>query len=59
MAFTDQDVAMLSPVLKSERATDVKIAIMRAFIKMRQMLSIHEDLKRKIEAVESKYDGQY
>ena len=59
MAFTEQGVAMLSTVLKSERAIDVNIAIMRAFVKMRQMLATHKDLKKKIEAMESKYDEQF
>jgi len=45
--------------LRSERAIDVNIAIMRAFVKMRQMLATHKDLKRKIEKMESKYDEQF
>ena len=59
MAFTEQGVAMLSSVLRSERAIDVNIAIMRAFVKMRQMLATHEDLRRKIEEMESRYDEQF
>ncbi|MHB8791502.1 MAG: ORF6N domain-containing protein [Desulfobulbaceae bacterium] len=59
MAFTEQGVAMLSSVLKSERAIEVNIAIMRAFVQMRQMLVTHADLKRKIEEMESKYDEQF
>ncbi len=59
MAVTEQGVAMLSTVLKSERAIDVNIAIMRAFVKMRQMLATHADLKRKIEEMEAKYDEQF
>lgn len=59
MAFTEQGVAMLSSVLKSNRAIEVNIAIMRAFVHMRQMLATHKDLKRKIEEMESKYDGQF
>ena len=59
MAFTEQGVAMLSTVLKSERAIDVNIAIMRAFVKMRQMLATHADLKRKIEEMETNYDEQF
>ncbi|MFH1019098.1 MAG: ORF6N domain-containing protein [Pseudomonadota bacterium] len=59
MAFTEQGVAMLSSVLKSERAIEVNVAIMRAFVQMRQMLATHKDLKRKIEEMESKYDGQF
>ena len=59
MAFTEQGVAMLSSVLKSDRAIEVNIAIMRAFVQMRQMLETHEDLKRKIEEMEAKYDQQF
>jgi len=59
MAFTEQGVAMLSSVLNSERAIQVNIQIMRAFTELRQMLSTHEDLKKKIEAMESKYDRQF
>ncbi len=59
MAFTEQGVAMLSSVLNSDRAIQVNIQIMRAFTRLRQMLSTHEELKRKIEAMESKYDRQF
>ena len=57
--FTEQGVAMLSSVLNSERAVQVNIAIMRAFTKLREMLSTHDDLKKKIEAMEKKYDQQF
>jgi uncharacterized protein YjcR len=57
--FTEQGVAMLSSVLKSDRAVHVNIQIMRAFIKMRQMFISHEDLKQKIIAMERKYDKQF
>jgi phage regulator Rha-like protein len=57
--FTEQGVAMLSSVLKSERAVQVNIQIMRAFIKMRQMYISHDDLKQKIIAMERKYDKQF
>jgi hypothetical protein len=50
-AFTEQGVAMLSSVLNSERAIDVNIAIMRAFVKLRQMLQSNEELNRKFAAV--------
>jgi ORF6N domain-containing protein len=50
-AFTEQGVAMLSSVLKSDRAIDVNIAIMRAFVKLRQMLETNEALNRKFAAV--------
>ena len=59
MAFTEQGVAMLSSVLNSKRAIHVNIQIMRAFTQIRQMLLTHEDLKRKIEQMESKYDEQF
>jgi hypothetical protein len=58
-AFTEQGVAMLSSVLNSERAIDVNIEIMRAFVRLRQMLSAHKDLERKIIALEKKYDEQF
>ena len=50
---------MLSSVLRSERAIRVNIQIIRAFTKLRQMLSTHEELKKKIEAMEKKYDEQF
>jgi len=59
MAFTEQGVAMLSSVLKSKRAIEVNIAIMRAFVKLREMMTTHSDLKRKIESMEKKYDKQF
>ena len=59
MAFTEQGVAMLSSVLNSKRAILANIQIMRAFTKLRTMLLTHEDLKRKIEAMEAKYDEQF
>ncbi len=58
-AFTEQGVAMLSSVLRSKRAIHVNIQIMRAFTQLRKMLSTHEDLKRKIESMEKKYDEQF
>jgi len=58
-AFTEQGVAMLSSVLNSERAVQVNIQIMRAFTKLRQMLATHDDLRRKIEEMEQKYDQQF
>ena len=57
--FTEQGVAMLSSVLKSERAVEVNIAIMRTFVKMRELMATHADLARKIEAMEKKYDEQF
>ena len=58
-AFTEQGVAMLSSVLKSKRAVMVNIEIMRAFVRLRQMLSSHVELARKIDALEKKYDTQF
>jgi len=54
-AFTEQGVAMLSSVLNSERAIQVNIAIMRAFVRMREILLTHKDLAAKITALELKY----
>lgn len=53
--FTEQGVAMLSSVLNSERAIDVNIAIMRAFVRLREILLTHKDLAAKIEVLELKY----
>jgi phage regulator Rha-like protein len=58
-AFTEQGVAMLSSVLHSERAVRVNIEIMRAFVQLRQMLSSHAELARKLAALEKKYDAQF
>ena len=59
MAFTEQGVAMLSGVLRSSRAVQVNIAIMRAFVKLRELLSTHKDLARKLNEMEMKYDKQF
>ena len=59
MAFTEQGVAMLSTVLNSERAIDVNIAIIRTFVKLRQMLDSHAQLAKKLAELEAKYDGQF
>jgi hypothetical protein len=58
-AFTEQGVAMLSSVLHSQRAIDVNIEIMRAFVRLRELLSSHKDLARKLDALEKKYDAQF
>ena len=58
-AFTEQGVAMLSSVLKSERAVRVNIEIIRTFVRLRQILSSHKDLARKLEELEKKYDSQF
>jgi hypothetical protein len=57
--FTEQGVAMLSTVLNSERAILVNIEIMRAFVKLRQILVSHAELSRRLDELESKYDKQF
>jgi len=57
--FTEQGVAMLSSVLNSERAVLVNIEIMRAFVKLRQMLASNAELSRRLDELESKYDRQF
>lgn len=57
--FTEQGVAMLSSVLNSDRAVQVNIEIMRAFVRFREVMSTHKDLARKLEALEKKYDAQF
>lgn len=57
--FTEQGVAMLSSVLRSARAVQVNIAIMRAFVKLREMLSTHKYLARKLLEMEKTYDAQF
>ncbi len=59
LAFTEQGVAMLSSVLHSERAIRVNITIMRAFVRLREILATHRDLARKLEALERRYDAQF
>lgn len=58
-AFTEQGVAMLSSVLRSERAVQVNIAIMRVFVRLREVLASHAELRRKIEEMEQRYDLQF
>jgi hypothetical protein len=59
MAFTEQGVAMLSSVLRSERAVAVNIEIMRAFVRLRTMLAAHADLARRLDELEQRYDAQF
>jgi len=59
LAFTEQGVAMLSGILKSQRAVDVNIAIMRTFVKLRRMLESNTELTRRLDELESKYDKQF
>jgi hypothetical protein len=56
-AFTEQGVAMLSSVLKSDRAVQVNIAIMRAFVQMRELAASNRELARRLDALEKKFAG--
>ncbi|MBW2569156.1 MAG: ORF6N domain-containing protein [Deltaproteobacteria bacterium] len=58
-AFTEQGIAMLSSVLKSKRAVQVNIEIMRAFVQIRQLLASHTELASKLLEMEKKYDEQF
>ncbi len=58
-AFTEQGVAMLSSVLHSDRAVHVNIEIMRAFVRLPQLLASNTELARKLAALERKYDAQF
>ncbi len=58
-AFTEQGVAMLSSVLRSERAVLVNVAIMRAFVRLRQMLAANKELAQRLDELEKKYDAQF
>jgi len=58
-AFTEQGVAMLSSVLKSRRAVQVNIEIMRTFVRLRRILASHAELARKLDSLEKKYDAQF
>lgn len=57
MVFTEQGVSMLSSVLHSERAIEVNIAIMRAFVQLRRMIVTHEELARKLSGLETQFEG--
>ncbi len=58
-AFTEQGVARLSSVLRSKRAVQVNIEIMRTFVRLRRILASHAELARKLDALEKKYDAQF
>ena len=58
-AFTEQGVAMLSSVLRSPRAIHANIEIMRAFVRLREVLATHEQLAKKLAKLERKYDAQF
>jgi hypothetical protein len=57
--FTEQGVAMLSSVLNSERAIKVNIEIMRAFVRLRQILASNKELAKRLDELEKKYDAQF
>jgi ORF6N domain len=57
--FTEQGVAMLSSVLRSKRAIEVNIAIMRTFVRLRELISSNKVLARRLSDLEKKYDGQF
>jgi hypothetical protein len=57
--FTEQGVAMLSSVLRSKRAIEVNIAVMRTFVRLREMISSNKVLARRLTDLEKKYDGQF
>ncbi len=59
LVFTEQGVAMLSGLLNSSRAVAVNIAIMRTFVRLRELIASHADLARKLARLESKYDAQF
>ncbi|MFA5961352.1 MAG: ORF6N domain-containing protein [Parcubacteria group bacterium] len=59
IVFTEQGVAMLSAVLKSKRAVAVSIQIVRTFVKLREILSTHKQLREKVELMEDKYDKSF
>jgi hypothetical protein len=58
-AFTEHGVAMLSSVLHSDQALDVNIAIMQAFVHLRELLATHKDLAKKVQEMEKKYDTHF
>lgn len=58
-AFTEQGVAMLSGILKSQQAVEVNIAIMRTFVQLRKLMDSNKDLSKKIESLEKKYDEKF
>ncbi len=57
--FTEQGVAMLSSVLRSQRAVEVNIAIMRTFVQLRRLMDSNRDLARRIDSLEARYDEQF
>lgn len=58
-AFTEQGVSMLSSVLRSKKAIEVNISIMRSFVKMREMIEENKELRKKLNTMEKKFDSQF
>src|SRR5262249_4849937 len=58
-AFTEQGVAMLSSILRSKRAVEANIAIMRTFVRLREMLATNQKLRRKIEDMKKRYNANF
>ena len=58
-AFTEHGILMLSSVLRSQRAVNVNIQIMRAFVRLRELLATHKDLARRLDKLEQRYDAQF
>jgi len=59
LAFTEHGVTMLSSVLNSDKAIEVNIAVVRAFVRLRELMSTHKDLARKLDEMETKHDRQF
>ena len=58
-AFTEHGIIMVASILNSQRAIDASVYVVRAFVKLREMISTHKDLARKLGELEKKYDGQF
>ena len=58
-AFTEHGIIMAASILNSQRAIDASVYVVRAFIKLREMIASHKDLTKKLNELEKKYDGQF
>lgn len=58
-AFTEHGIIMAASILNSQRAIDASVYVVRAFIKLREMIASHKDLTKKLKELEKKYDGQF
>ena len=58
-AFTEHGIIMAASILNSRRAIDASVYVVRAFVRLRKMISTHKDLARKLNDLEKKYDGQF